>query len=676
MKKQLLVANLALIPFLYLQTGHAESHLEDDTIIVTSSRLNTGMAGHVTIIDAEQIEKSPARSVPDLLKLEAGISVRSLYGNNTRASVDLRGFGETGTQNTLILLDGRRLNDVDLSAINYATIPLNTIERIEVMRGSGAVLYGDGAVGGTVNIVTKQAPLDENGRVGASAGSYDSQNFSGLWAQNNPKLGLTASVNHLRSDGYRDNNHADQNSGQLDVRLPHGASEAYLKLGAYRQNLELPGVRTVDPTINLNELDDDRRGTNTPNDWSDEETEYLTLGFSHRFGSSTEMVLDLGVRDKLQEAQFDYGFGFGDFNHTQLRSWSFTPRVAVDHTVMALPAQSRFGIDFYDYEYDSSRSNFKQNIHMPIHVLDIHQQNLAAYVQTVMELSKQTSVDMGVRLQRVEIDAKDTADPTAPGGAFASEADDFDTSETEHLIELGLEHRLSPEWSLFTRAGRSARFSTVDELFELNSLFVQVFSPLKPQTSKQVELGAHYDRGPVSVTATVYRMELENEIHFQPASFQNINLDDTRRSGFEFNLLRQLGDAASIQINYSYTRSEFVAGTFDDQIVPLVPKHKANLVYNVDLCPDLSLATTWHYVGSSYFANDLANDFGEKIPDYQVVDLKLTKKLEDLLVSASINNVFDEEYYNFGVNSTFTPGRYNAYPLPERQLNLALEYVF
>ena len=106
------------------------------------------------MITADDIAHSPSGNLPDILAQVPGVQLTSLYGipaNGAKTSVDLRGFGAFATANTLILVNGRRLNDIDMAQVDLSTIPLNSIERIEITRGnSGAVLYGDNAVGGVV----------------------------------------------------------------------------------------------------------------------------------------------------------------------------------------------------------------------------------------------------------------------------------------------------------------------------------------------------------------------------------------------------------------------------------------------------------------------------------------------------------------------------------------------
>ena len=115
-------------------------------------------------------------TIQDILAREPGVQVTSLFGgvNGAQTTVDMRGFGATASNNTLILINGRRINDLDLAGVDLSSIPRESIDHIEITRGnSGAVLYGDGAVGGVINIVLKNgANLPPSGRVTASVGSF------------------------------------------------------------------------------------------------------------------------------------------------------------------------------------------------------------------------------------------------------------------------------------------------------------------------------------------------------------------------------------------------------------------------------------------------------------------------------------------------------------------------
>src|SRR6185369_10536732 len=146
----------------------------------TGVRQFNGIVGaSASVITAQDIARSPSYNLPDILAQVPGVQLTTLYGvtaNGARTSVDLRGFGAFATSNTLILVNGRRLNDVDMAQVDLSTIPLQSIERIEITRGnSGAVLYGDNAVGGLINIVLKNGvggpPV--SGRVEAGVGSFN-----------------------------------------------------------------------------------------------------------------------------------------------------------------------------------------------------------------------------------------------------------------------------------------------------------------------------------------------------------------------------------------------------------------------------------------------------------------------------------------------------------------------
>ena len=115
--------------------------------------------------------------------------------------------------------------------------------------------------------------------------------------------------------------------------------------------------------------------------------------------------------------------------------------------------------------------------------------------------------------------------------------------------------------------------------------------------------------------------------------------------------------------------------TIAGKTVPLVPRHKANAGAYWAFAPRSLLSALVTYVGSQYMDNDEGNT-GVKIPAYTVVDLKLAWADSGWRLSAAVNNLFGERYYNYAVRSQFVADRYNAYPLPERSFTMTAEYTF
>jgi len=663
-----------------------------DPLTVISTRLDENILytpKNITIITSDQIERSPAKTIPELLSLEAGIQSRSLFGNSAvRSTIDIRGFGASSTQNTLILLDGRRLNDVDLSAINYAAIPIHNIERIEIIRGSGGVLYGDGAVGGVINIVTKRAQAGVNtGLLKASYGSYATSQVEGALTRGTEKYGINIAGNYIDSNGYRSNNDLTQKNIQVDFRRDHDGGELFLKAGASDQELRLPGNRTVDPTIGLDQLGADRRGTDTPNDFADEDAQFITIGSKQTFSNGIVATIDAGYRHKKQMAFFDDYVGdpgflppgsFASYLDTDIDVWSLTPRVKINRSYLSLNHNITFGIDAYYYDYHSDRSLNPGTINTPIHKLDIDQQNYAIYANDLIGITSSTYLELGVRLQYIDLDSKDDFDGTAPGAVnnFESKAADFGSNDTEEMYNFGIKHFFTGSISAFGNVGRSVRFATVDELFQFNAFFVREFSVIEPQTARHADLGIDYEAENMSVSISAYYMKLKNEIHFNPATFTNINLDPTKRKGIETTIELRPMQGFSIRGNYAYIDSEFDEGPFAGNEVPLVAKHSASISANWDINSIFIFSTIWRYVGEKRFDNDQMNDFGQKIPEYDMWDLKLMGEYEGWIASLAINNILEEEAFDVGIRSNSTPGRFNAQPLPERNFVLKIGYDF
>jgi iron complex outermembrane receptor protein len=672
----------------FVSSVHAESLPEyvGETIVVTPSRFaepDGERPANVTVISRREIEDNPAATLPAILEDYAGIAARDLFGNQaSNSTVDIRGFGAAAGQNTLVLVDGRRLNDIDLSGVVWSAIPLAAVERIEIVRGGASVLHGAGAVGGLVNIITR-SPLGKpaEASLAARVGSFDTREVQAHGNLAGENTGLTLAASSYRSDGWRDNNRNRQDSLYGDARWKRGAAEWVLKFGADTQNIRLPGARLVQPSIGLNELEDDPEGTSTPLDWADREGAQLGLTGNFRFGGH-EATVDLAYRNKRQASYFDFG-GWPDYRESDVDMLSASPRVKLRLAQHALIA----GVDVSRWEYGVEVSNAQSNVGQPIHQVDATQRNLGAYVQDQIALNPDLMLSAGARSEWFSIDASDAYDPLAPG-AYGSAAPAGGQNEHEYAWELGARYRMSPADSLYAKAGRSFRFATVEEIYESGpfdwSTYTsqQEFQFLKPQTAYDAELGWETGTARRGGRVALYGVRVKDEIHLDPYGngIGNTNLPPLERYGMELEGRTGWG-ALQLSGVYTLAHARFTDGSFngvdlDGKDVPLVSRHKVgfNLAWQASAATRLSASA--NYASRQYMDNDEPNTLGVRIPAYTVVDTRVEHRAGNWTLVAAVNNLFDESYYTYAVRSNFTPDRYAAYPLPGRHAWLSAEYRF
>ncbi len=663
-----------------------------DEVVVTATRFKERIDDkpvNMTVITGEDIRRSAAKTVPDLLSEQAGIQIHDFFGNNaTTTTVDLRGFGITGTQNTLILVDGRRVADIDLSGVQWSAYPLANIERIEIVRGGGSVMYGDGAVGGVINIITR-SPFDAPGAGGfrARAGSYGTKEvgFNAQYRSEQVAIGMSAS--DFESDGYRVNNRNRQTNGAADVRVLTEGGEVGIKLATDHQGLRLPGARQVQPSTGVNLLETNRRGTPTPLDWSQRNGNRITADWLQRVGSG-DFNLGAGWRDKEQISYFDFS-GFPDYRVADLDVWSLSPRMRWS---LDLPGGSHSlvaGLDWYEWDYQLRRSNSTTNINTPYNVIDARQQNIGVYIHDTVKVSPRLTLTAGLRQERFKAVATDTFNAAAPGGATGSGAPGGSQADSEYAYEAGVRYALSAATALIGKTARSFRFANVDEIYETSTTFTNQFQFLRPQTAQHHELGAEWRQAGKWLRASLFQIDVEDEIHLDAytTGTGNTNLPPSRRSGLELEGKWQATRMLSLLGAYTYTDAEFLSGVLTGaattqrnvniagKTVPLVPRHKLNLGASWAFTQNTRLSAMVTYTGEQFMDNDEGNTLGVKIPAYTVADLKLSHRQGDWTLSAVVNNLFDRQYYNYAVRSQFVVDRYNAYPLPERNAGVTVEYA-
>lgn len=663
----------------------------DESVVVSATRFPESTLARplsITVLGAEEIRASAAPSLPALLAEQAGITLQDVNGNGgISATVDIRGFGATAGQNTLILLDGRRLTDLDQANVNWSSIPLGSIERIEILRGSGAVQFGEGAGGGVINIVSRTPGEGEPAVVGGRFGSYNTREFQAGANRKAGAFGLSVGGSHYESDGYRVNNHARQTNATLKAGYDYGTGSLRLGLDANWMTMRLPGFRQVEPAVGRDDLATDRRGTPTPNDDSARRGAQFALDWRHRFDFG-DLAVDFTRRTR---EQWIYSAARQFARLSDMTLDSLSPRLRLPHALFGAKSQLVLGADWQDWDYAARDAVALGLMSQPYSKVAARQSNLGFYVQETVDVGDRFSVLAGARRERQKLAANNSVDLTAtcPFGFCPTAAAADSAQRWQSAWELGGRYRMSAQWSAFAKVARSFRFNNVDEIYETDPAFNNQFQFLRPQTNRLHELGLQWSAAGSSAKAAVYRNDIQDEIHLDAFTngIGNTNLPPSRRQGVELEGRWQAADGLRLDGSATWTEARFLDGVFPGTFgllnnviagknVPLVPKRKFNLGADWRFLPRTHAKASVTYVGEQYLDNDEANSLGTTIPAYTLVNFRLDHDTGDMLLALTVNNLTNRKYYAYAVKSQFAATRYNVFPLPERSLYVSAEYRF
>lgn len=627
-----------------------------DAVVVTATRFaeaDSGVAANVSVITRQDIRNTPAQNLPDVLSTHAGVDVSQLGGAMGRnATVDMRGFGATATSNTLILVDGLRVNPADMGSIIWSSIPLESVERIEIMRGSGTVLYGDGATGGVINIITNKSG-NPVAAITATVGSYGYKGSDIQLANGNDQAYYNLFVNYADADGYRDNSQQDQKAASGRVGWLLDGGEVFADFAVYKESNGLPG------SIFSAAYHDDPRRTRFPYNTEQRDGYRIRPGVTYRLNDRVTLEGEVAQDHQKLDSRYVSSATASD----RVRdTTSLTPRLRWRHDLYALPSETVIGYDYYDGQVDSENVGYANQ--------GAAQQSSALYLQNVTKFTPQLSLTLGGRSQRM----KQQANQAAYGAGWSfSPAMDGASDRRQNAYDVGLAYAVDG-WRVYGKTGTTFRFANLDELFGYDAITsAPVFAAnLKPQHGTSSELGGSVAVGPANLRASLYRIDLTDEIGYDGSS--NTNLDPTRRQGGELEADWKLDDAWQAKASYAYSDATFRSGASSGKDVPLVARHQASAQLTWNTGRSGSYSAVARYVGDRRYGSDYANTQG-MLAGYTTLDLQSVWNLKPWKITAKLINALDKTYAPLAGYSAWTNQTY-YYPADGRSLFVSGRYDF
>jgi len=503
-------------------------------VVVIATKTPTKLeqiANSVSVITEEDIEKSNAHDVAELLRSVPGIDVIQNGGVGKTTTVFLRG---AQSQHTLVLIDGLEVNDPSSTAniFDFAHLNTDNIERIEILRGSGGTLYGSSAIGGVINIITKQGKGKVSSDLSLEYGSYNTKKAKASVSGKVDRLGFSASASRTDIGGFSAFN---KDRGGIE---DDGYDNATFST---RLNYEINDLVTADLNIR----------------YTDAKTDFDNPSSDSTINNSNSDQINVG--GKISAALLD-----GRWNQD----------IGVGYLKLDRDSTSSFGTTVFDgrrLKFDW-RNDFQ---------LDEHNLILAGIETERSEFKSSSGSDSSVRNNALYL--QDQFSYKDFHVSFGGRVDDHEKFGAHYT------YRISPTYLFKNTATKvKASYGTGFKAPSLFQLFSSAFGDvnLQPERSEGFDIGFEqgFQNNKYNFAASYFYIEIEDAIDFVDtspptdplddfpiATFSYQNVDTIRSNGFEVFADAKLTDKLTLSGDYTYTQSEDKA-TDIEQI--RIAKHK------------------------------------------------------------------------------------------------------
>ena len=721
MKKYLMSLSL----FIFCATSYGETIDLGEKNIYSETGFKNSLRSSTTspfILKSEDIEGKGYTSVSEVLDSIPGVNIKE----GAHPAIDLRGQGFQKAKATVqLLVDGIPANMLDTS---HQNVPINVvnideIERIEVIPGGGAVLYGSGTSGGVINIITKKYKNKNiRGGVGYQISSFRNNKFDVSTGTSVGNFDFDVNYSKNRKYGYRDYDftNSDYFSGRINYNINKTDNIAF-KYTGYRSKYTYPASLTE------TQMNKDRRQSGLGSDDKNDNNKIKKDEFSLTYNSKITNNNDLNVVAFYQKTEIpseSISDGTGMYKgvlagqvaglSSALRNPSLptSARLAMTNRLNALMTQLRSPsrVDFSShsnfedrkisikakdkYTYDNSGSNIIIGLgYTDDNMIRASKMELVGkmkLVDTHMDLTKKTFESFALNTYKVnnfEFIQGLRYEKSKFDGSRRN-LDDVSTVKRDMnnwAGTLAVNHLYSDTGNVYLKYERAFTSPSPSQLSDKvrtsSGAFDYVTNNLKSEKTNQFEVGWNdYLLGSL-LSADIYYSETKDEIatifdggRAHPTNgFKTTNLGKTRRYGFDLSAEQKL-ENFTFKESYSFVKTKILKDNdknIEGKEIAEVPNHKLLLSVDYNISSKFTVGAEYEYKAAAFVDN--ANKYG-KDKAKSVFNLRANYQVNDSLdIYAGVDNVFGAKYYN---SVTLSSGDRLYDPAPRTTYYTGFKYKF
>ena len=641
--------------------AHAEDKQPSSTtvrlepIVVTASRTEKSISdvpASVSVVTKEDIENSNVRIVPDALKNLEGIYSYDASGVGSVGTVNMRGFYGGMSSHQLVLIDGVPQNKGKDKLVDWDLIPVDNIERIEILRGPASSLYGDNAMSGVINIITKKPSDAPHAGASFSYGNYSTQNYDSYLSGTFSRMGYYLGLSSELTEGFRE--HGNYKNIQVYGKSGYSINDNHDLKFSFDYSGKTQG--TFPWALSETQIAQNRRQARPGTENDSAGTNKFNMDLTHHWNIGTSSYLETTFYYLHEDMNSFYTSGATQRTTREQiedeNTYGLPVRLKTISEIIGMNHLFVIGIDLEidDFGYNEYNAPF-QNRGALSSSYDVSRNKAGPYLQDEIKIIDVLKVIFGVRYDWVRFNFDDKR--------VISNSKDKTMSKV--TPSCGIVFTYQEESELYGNFGQAFRTPSIGQMFTYGS---SANTDLLPEKATNYEVGVrHRFNERLKATASVYWMNIDDEIWYDNASRRYQNYGKTSHDGVESSIELKIVKWVTAFGNYTYVKAINENGDFKNKFLTNVPINKGSIGMNMyaDFGLKAYIASTW--VGTAFI--DSAND--DKLGHYNTLDMKISYKYKWLEVFFSIYNMLDKKYNSSGYKreriNYFTPEPGRMYTL-------------